>query len=372
MKRKKQLIEGSWYLVDMPEMEKPEENRCFTSKNAEYYQHDADLTEYKEQLANCKQYLIDGDYSNWPEYPVEGVHYVLYDTNLWYWCKCKRCGWEGSSELAGGGGQIADTGDYEDACCPKCYETNIDDDTESNIGIVARVIPQAENKNENMKTKDDVKTEGKPVFYAVLYSSMRKAALECGYALALHGSLHSDMDLMAMAWVEDAKPVEELVKAIDDCVGGTVWKDFKFKDRTDKPHGRTTFTISILGDYHIDLSVIPPQPKEELKPKVVCYCGSLRFIEKFKEVEYQSVIDGNIALLPCCMFVGIQREYGAESDYKKKADELHKRKIDICDEVFVLNVGGYIGESTRSEIDYAISINKPVKYLEAIGKKHIT
>jgi hypothetical protein len=99
--------------------------------------------------------------------------------------------------------------------------------------------------------------------------------------------------------------------------------------------------------------------------KVICYCGSLRVaMEAFKKAEYESVLNGDIALLPCCMFVDIQREYGAESDYKLKADELHKRKIDICDEVFVLNVGGYIGESTRSEIEYAKSINKPIKYLE--------
>lgn len=101
--------------------------------------------------------------------------------------------------------------------------------------------------------------------------------------------------------------------------------------------------------------------------KKICYCGSLRVaLDAFKKAEYLSVLEGNIALLPCCMFVDIQREYGAESDYKTKADELHKRKIDICDEVFVLNVGGYIGESTRSEIDYALSIGKPVKYLEPL------
>lgn len=106
--------------------------------------------------------------------------------------------------------------------------------------------------------------------------------------------------------------------------------------------------------------------KEFVKPKVICYCGSLRVaLEAFKKAEYESVLNGDIALLPCCMFVDIQREYGAESDYKIKADELHKRKIDICDEVVVLNVGGYIGESTRSEIEYAKSINKPIKYLES-------
>lgn len=104
-----------------------------------------------------------------------------------------------------------------------------------------------------------------------------------------------------------------------------------------------------------------------MKPKIVCYCGSLRVaLEAFKRAEYEAVMKGIIALLPCCMFVDIQREYGAESDYKHKADELHKRKIDICDEVHVLNVGGYIGDSTRSEIKYAESIGKPIKYLENI------
>jgi poly(A) polymerase Pap1 len=101
------------------------------------------------------------------------------------------------------------------------------------------------------------------------------------------------------------------------------------------------------------------------KPKIVCYCGSLRVaLDAFKKAEYEAVLKGEIALLPCCMFVDIQREYGAESDYKLKADDLHKRKIDICDEVFVLNVNGYIGDSTRSEIDYALSIEKTVRYLD--------
>jgi hypothetical protein len=103
-----------------------------------------------------------------------------------------------------------------------------------------------------------------------------------------------------------------------------------------------------------------------MNTKKVCYCGSLRVaLDAFKKAEYESVLKGEIALLPCCMFVDIEREYGAESDYKQKADQLHKRKIDICDEVFVLNVGGYIGQSTRSEINYALSIGKPVFYLES-------
>jgi len=122
-----------------------------------------------------------------------------------------------------------------------------------------------------------------------------------------------------------------------------------------------------LYDRSVHTMVNKMQSILEPHKKVVCYCGSLRVaMDAFKKAEYEAVIKGEIALLPCCMFVDIQREYGAESDYKQKADELHKRKIDISDEVHVLNVGGYIGESTRSEINYAESIGKPIVYLEPI------
>lgn len=95
--------------------------------------------------------------------------------------------------------------------------------------------------------------------------------------------------------------------------------------------------------------------------KVICYCGSFnKAFDAFKRAEYNSVITGHIALLPC--FMG-----GTPiADYKEKADQLHKQKIELADEVFILNVGGYIGESTRSEIEHAMKIGKPIKYLEPI------
>lgn len=102
------------------------------------------------------------------------------------------------------------------------------------------------------------------------------------------------------------------------------------------------------------------------KPKIICLCGSLRFKEVFQQQEVLCLNNGEIALLPCCMFADIQREIGENLDYKIKADELHKRKIDIADEILVLNVNGYIGNSTRSEIEYAQSVNKSIKYLEII------
>ncbi len=102
-----------------------------------------------------------------------------------------------------------------------------------------------------------------------------------------------------------------------------------------------------------------------MKPKIVCYCGSIRKAkEAFMKAEYESLMRGDIALLPCCMFVDIERQYGADSDYKSRADINHKRKIEIADEVVILNVGGYIGESTRSEIEHAMALGKPITYLE--------
>ena len=59
---------------------------------------------------------------------------------------------------------------------------------------------------------------------------------------------------------------------------------------------------------------------------------------------------------------------GTLTKTKEMLDDMHKRKIDMADEIFVINVGGYIGSSTRSEIDYAVATGKPVHYLEAVQK----
>ena len=55
---------------------------------------------------------------------------------------------------------------------------------------------------------------------------------------------------------------------------------------------------------------------------------------------------------------------GTLTKTKEMLDDMHKRKIDMADEIFVINVGGYIGSSTKSEIEYAIATCKAVRYLE--------
>lgn len=107
-----------------------------------------------------------------------------------------------------------------------------------------------------------------------------------------------------------------------------------------------------------------------MKPKIVCLCGSTRFYQAFQEVNYRLTMSGVIVLS-----VGFYphnpqvhgETVGCTPEQKKVLDELHFRKIDLADEVHVLNVGGYIGESTRNEIEYATKLNKPISYLEDIG-----
>lgn len=108
-----------------------------------------------------------------------------------------------------------------------------------------------------------------------------------------------------------------------------------------------------------------------IKPKIVCLCGSTRFMEQLFEAGWEFTLKGYIVLS-----VGVcthAEHHGAEAlgqDVTERLDELHLRKIDLADEVFVLNVGGYIGESTSKEIEYAQKHNKPISYLEILKKYH--
>ena len=102
------------------------------------------------------------------------------------------------------------------------------------------------------------------------------------------------------------------------------------------------------------------------KPKIVCLCGSTRLVDEFNKQRQKLTLEGNIILSIEIVTSQSQKDDPQHSNPEMKAmlDELHKRKIDLADEVFVLNVGGYIGESTRLEIAYARVHGKPVSFLE--------
>ena len=103
------------------------------------------------------------------------------------------------------------------------------------------------------------------------------------------------------------------------------------------------------------------------RPTIICLCGSGRFKATFDHVECEETLLGNIVLTIGCNCHDAERE-SEFSHHKTALDELHKHKIDLADEVLILNVDGYIGESTRSEIEYASRINKPIRFLEYENK----
>lgn len=108
-----------------------------------------------------------------------------------------------------------------------------------------------------------------------------------------------------------------------------------------------------------------------MKPKIICLCGSTKFKMAFEFAGEMEALSGHIVLAPG-IFAHFQErtepEYRLADDVKARLDELHLRKIDLADEVFVINVGNYIGESTRRELNYARQQGKRIRFLEACDK----
>jgi hypothetical protein len=105
------------------------------------------------------------------------------------------------------------------------------------------------------------------------------------------------------------------------------------------------------------------------KYKVITLCGSTRFKDEFMEAQKRLTLEGNI-VISVGLFghsgdneVWENMDEGALTKTKEMLDDMHKRKIDMADEVYIINVGGYIGDSTHSEIEYAKQTGKTVKYM---------
>lgn len=133
----------------------------------------------------------------------------------------------------------------------------------------------------------------------------------------------------------------------------------------------------VCGEFWISLGI--PTLVENLRRvkagyPVVTLCGSTRFKNEFMEVQKRLTLEGKIVIS-----VGLFGHSGDEEVWegmdegtltatKKMLDDIHKRKIDMADSIYVINVGGYIGDSTRSEIEYAERQNKKVEYLEGVNE----
>lgn len=106
------------------------------------------------------------------------------------------------------------------------------------------------------------------------------------------------------------------------------------------------------------------------KYKVITLCGSTRFKDEFMEAQKRLTLEGNI-VISVGLFghagdaeVWENMDEGTLTKTKEMLDDMHKRKIDMADEIYVINVGGYIGSSTKSEIEYAKAAGKGILYLE--------
>lgn len=100
------------------------------------------------------------------------------------------------------------------------------------------------------------------------------------------------------------------------------------------------------------------------KPKIVCLCGSTKFKDEFIAANFKETMAGNIVLTVGWFSHTDKKIYYPTYKEKIMLDKLHLRKIDLADEVLILNVGGYIGESTNNELQYAIQQMKKIRFLE--------
>lgn len=98
------------------------------------------------------------------------------------------------------------------------------------------------------------------------------------------------------------------------------------------------------------------------KAKVITMCGSLKFKKEFMEQSEKLELEGN-CVLSVIYPTHKDKDYYTD-EQANLLDKLHKQKIDMSDSIFVVNVDGYIGNSTKSEIEYAKAKNKEILYLE--------
>lgn len=105
-----------------------------------------------------------------------------------------------------------------------------------------------------------------------------------------------------------------------------------------------------------------PHYEEYARPIIVVLCGSCRFKDAFIQAQQEETLKGNI-VLSVGMFIPVN-EQELKPEVKAMLDQLHFRKIELADEVLILNVGGYIGHSTSNELAHARKLCKTVRFLE--------
>ena len=108
------------------------------------------------------------------------------------------------------------------------------------------------------KDRAAVICNGKAALYATIWEDIRNAAMDCGWAVALHGSLARDMDIMAMPWVENSTDADTMIQTIvERCFGENMLSKHCTKcHKNIKLHNRVCYTIPIWAEHYLDISII--------------------------------------------------------------------------------------------------------------------
>ena len=94
--------------------------------------------------------------------------------------------------------------------------------------------------------------------------------------------------------------------------------------------------------------------------KVITICGSYKFKKEMINIAEKLTLEGNCVLMPNELSRNSKDDYTLEEALM--IDKMHKEKIKLSDSILVVNVNGYIGSSTKSEIEYAKNLNKEIMY----------
>ena len=155
--------------------------------------------------------------------------------------------------------------------------------------------------------------------------------------------------------------VQKDIAILKEYEGSGLWlKDYEADERGELPRDLKRGVLSQDG-----LDEVFEEAKAITSPSrrypVITLCGSTRFKEQFFEVQKRLTLEGNIVIS-----VGLFGHSGDDEVWtegtKEMLDDMHKRKIDMADSIYVIDVDGYIGSSTRSEIEYAKSKGKGITY----------
>lgn len=217
---------------------------------------------------------------------------------------------------------------------------------------------------------------------AVRSNNLKNNTLIGSYVIIPKSEVTSPFELSEKEWEDTKKLMQELKDYLDKKyspdgynigwnVGKAAGQEVKHAHLhiiprfSDEPYAWKGIRYWFKQPENVRKSLITNDVYVPKKYKVITLCGSTKFKDDFIREQKRLTLEGNIVLTVGMFGHSGDNEVWTENT-KSMLDDMHKRKIDMADEIFVINKGGYIGTSTKSEIEYALKTNKKVVYMEKV------